>query len=124
MKDWRANADAVKSAALTLQDPTLQAMMDILRTENPCHIVLMGRFSLEERGIMQARIEGYSMCLNNLEKLGQYEVPPETLQEDFADPLQHEQPKHVVRPITPFPRPKAAGQPAVPPPPAEIFAEE
>lgn len=116
MREWRANPDAVKAASLVLQDLTLQNMLDVLRTENPCHMVLMGRFSLEERGIMQARIEGYSMCLNNLENLGRFESPVEGLQEEFADPEAHTPAKHTVRPITPFPRAKVLEQPLGPPP--------
>lgn len=114
MKDWRANPDAVKSASIVLEDATMQAMIDILKTENPCHIVMLGRFSLEERGIQQARIEGYCMAITNLENLGRFETSPDQLHEEFADPEQHQPPKRTPRPITPFPK-VAPGEPGMMP---------
>jgi hypothetical protein len=80
MSEWRANLALVREAGDVLNTTTARTMIDVVRNESPANIVLLG-VPIEERAVMQARIEGYQMALTNLEALAEFEQPKEQLPE-------------------------------------------
>lgn len=86
MSEWRANKETVQIASKFLYDADFRMVLDCIKNEHPSQIMLLGKVSIEDRAVMQARIEGYQLCLTNLESLAVLEVPKAPLEETFADP--------------------------------------
>lgn len=86
LAEWRADRDLVKQAREFLVDPKFATIVDVLRNESPINFVHVGRFGLEERAVEHARMEGYQLCLNNLEAMGSFaetrEIPEPTFEQD------------------------------------------
>jgi hypothetical protein len=61
-------------------------MLDVLDHSHPVHIVLNGPVTLESRAIIQARCEGYTMCIADLENMGIYDQPKQALEATFDPP--------------------------------------
>ena len=69
--EWQADQELTTSARRVLSDATVQLMIAVLHNEHPAFIY-SDAGSLEDRAILQARSEGYTMALANLEALGQF----------------------------------------------------
>jgi hypothetical protein len=82
--DWRADPTLCAMAAKVLADPNVQLMLSVLRNESPSKHVLHYDATLEARALMQARIEGYEMFLNNLEAMAVSVLPIEMPEANFA----------------------------------------
>ena len=86
MHEWRATPDLIKSAQKFLSDPEFLTVIDVLRNESPINWISIRPMTIEDRAVTQARIEGYQLCLNNLESLGTYDKPKEELEPTFEQP--------------------------------------
>lgn len=84
LDEWRSRPDLIKIASRFLNDPMFRMMMDVLRTTHFQNSA-MGIFgvSIEDRAAMQARCEGYTIALNNLEAMGDYQKPKQELEPTF-----------------------------------------
>lgn len=82
LDEWRSSKEHVAIARKVLSDPSLRLMLDICRTEHPASQLLLNA-ELSERAVQQARIEGYHMCLNNIEALGSFQAPTQALESEF-----------------------------------------
>ena len=69
LRDWQYDQRLVSLASKTLQDPTLQLMLAVVRNEHPARTALQLGVSLDDRAVLQARAEGYEMALATLERL-------------------------------------------------------
>ncbi len=98
---WRQDKDLVKNAMKLLRDPLFLNLMDVTRGAHPLNIVNTDQIPLEERAIMQARGEGYTMALHNLESLGVYIAPFNQLEATYEPPQQPIQPEPEEEPFTP-----------------------
>ena len=84
MHEWRQDKEHVIAARKFLADPNFLVIVDVLKNEAPGNWTLdASRCSIEERAVMQARNEGYCMCLSNLESLGIYEQAKQPLEPTF-----------------------------------------
>ena len=72
LDEYRSSPELVSTAKKFLMDPEFIPILETLRNESPANMSLFG-VSIEERAFMQARIEGYQMVFNNLEKMA---MPP------------------------------------------------
>jgi hypothetical protein len=90
LSEWRGSQTLVQSARKYLQDPEFLTMIDVLRNESPINWVAIRQMTIDDRAVMHARIEGYQLCLNNLEALGSFQKPEETLEPSFEQPEEQE----------------------------------
>lgn len=75
LAEWQADAELTKHARKLHSDSTFQMMMAVLRNEHPAFLVAgHDACSLEGRAILQARAEGYSMAIANLEAMGRHQL--------------------------------------------------
>jgi len=75
LSEWQSDQALTVQAGKALADPTVQLMVAVLQNEHPAFIALPEEVELHERAIVQARSEGYTMALANLEALGQFKKP-------------------------------------------------
>ena len=66
---WRKSEELVTKAGDLLRSDLGRSILDVLSYESPHNLHLPGA-DLPARALHQARIEGYNLCLNNLESLG------------------------------------------------------
>lgn len=86
MSEWKSERDLVRAARKFLSDPEFLALVDVLRNESPINWITVRPMTIEDRAVTQARIEGYQLCINNLESLGMFEKPSEKLEPTFEQP--------------------------------------
>lgn len=67
LAEWRTKETLVEAARQLSVNKTYQLQIQVLQNEHPCHSVLALGVSPNDRLVMQSRIEGYEMALNNLE---------------------------------------------------------
>src|SRR5271169_515849 len=91
LAEWRQIPDYVKVSQKFLADPGFRMMLDVCRNEHPSTLVFPVDVSSEARSVQLGRIEGYMMCLNNLELMGKIEKPQEQLEATFEDPQKEQQ---------------------------------
>lgn len=73
LAEWQADAELTKRSRQLMADSAFQLMLSVLRNEHPALVVEdHHNWSLEMRAILQARAEGYSMALANLEAMGKH----------------------------------------------------
>jgi hypothetical protein len=80
--EWQADQELTNQAARVLRDGTVQLMVAVLHNEHPA-FVYSDVGSLEDRAILQARSEGYTLALANLEALGQFQKLKNTPESSF-----------------------------------------
>lgn len=83
LNEWRQTPELVEQAQKALMNPTVRLMLDVLRTEHLGNYMLMGTTSLEDRAIVHAKCEGYSLALNNLESLAKSAHKEEAIEATF-----------------------------------------
>lgn len=82
LDQWRHSPVLTTDARRVLDMPITKAMLDVLYAESPSNYQLASLgIRAEDRAALQAKTEGYHMCLDFLESLG---VPVE----DDREPLQ------------------------------------
>ena len=80
--EWRSEQSLVTQAREIFNNPQFQAMLDVVKNESP-HNFAYGGVTLDERAVIQARIEGYQLCINNLESLGSFQKPKEEIEPTY-----------------------------------------
>lgn len=81
--EWRADPGWAAMAASVLSDPRLKQMLDAVANSAPGFEVLPLGAMPHERAAQQARSEGYTMALANLEALGREEAMREPVEARF-----------------------------------------
>jgi len=89
LAEWKSSTELVLQAKNCMNDVLFRRMIDVLENEHPASIVLMDNTSLETRAIWQARCEGYTMALANIDAMTVYNKPTESLEATF-DPAEPE----------------------------------
>ncbi len=68
---WRRSPALVSNARRVLDIPVTRSMLDVLHAESPSNYQLASLgIRAEDRAALQAKTEGYHMCLDFLEALG------------------------------------------------------
>jgi hypothetical protein len=62
-----------------------EIMMSVLRNEHPVNLVADIGTTLQDRAVLQARSEGYTMALANIEAMAIYNKPTEMPEAEFAE---------------------------------------
>lgn len=84
---WRKQQTLVESAIRLSRDSTFQMALAVLRNEHPSHLAFPStNTSPADRAAMQSRIEGYELCLNNLEALSKPFKPSQRIEATFEPP--------------------------------------
>lgn len=89
LHEFRSNKSMVGMAQKSLLSPELKIMLDVLRNEHPCMVVMSTGTNPNDRIVAQARGEGYTMALANLEAMGDFqqitEMPEPTFETEEKD---------------------------------------
>lgn len=73
LESWQRTEALVQAGKELLQNPTLKLVIAMLHNDSPAHRALPDFGVLPtDRANMQSRIEGYVLCLNSLEAIGDY----------------------------------------------------
>ena len=91
LDEWRSSADLVNAARKVLNDPNTQNMLDVLRNEHPANTMTFDA-PLDQRAVLQARSEGYTMALANLEALGVFQQQHEEMEATYEQPQEQVEP--------------------------------
>lgn len=83
LDDWRSNESLVNGAAVALTGEYMELMLDVLRNSHPAYQVFNPLSSVEVRAAHQAKCEGYTLALANLEAMGRPLDFPQTLEPTF-----------------------------------------
>jgi len=86
LEEWRSDPLMVKQARDVVRKPAFRHMLDVLRTAHFANYHLPATADTETRAFQQARCEGYSMALSNLEAMAEFEKPFAELTETFETP--------------------------------------
>lgn len=84
LSEWRADKALCVRAGKLLDSPDMQLAMAVMNNEHPAFVVIDPRTPLEDRAIFQARCEGYTMALANMEALAMHQPMKDALEPDFA----------------------------------------
>lgn len=77
MAEWRSDKGMVALAGKALATPGVRDMLDVLRFSGSPHNSMLGlEMDMKARAVWQARTEGYTSALNDLESLAVLETPP------------------------------------------------
>lgn len=85
MAEWRADPKLCAALASALNSDHMKLAVQVLHNENVAGYVLnpVGT-AMEDRAMQQARIEGYTMALRNLEALAVHEAKAPALVPDYG----------------------------------------
>jgi len=84
LHEWRSQESMVSAAAKVCADSTFKLMLDVCQNEHPAFQVLSYSALPHERQAHQARCEGYTIALANLEAMAQYKPMQEPVEAEFA----------------------------------------
>lgn len=84
LSEWRADKALCVRASKLMDDSTVQLMVSVLHNEHPAFVVIDPRTPLDDRAIFQARCEGYTMALANLEAMASHQPTKDVLEPEFA----------------------------------------
>ncbi len=88
--EWRSDPGWVGTAASVLSDPRLKQMLDVVANSSPAFEVLPMGTATQDRLVAQARAEGYTMALANLEALGVGQALQTPMEATFEEPQRME----------------------------------
>lgn len=89
LHEWQQAPQMVAEAAILARNPTYRGQLDVLRVEHPCHSIFAKTgVAANDRLIHQGQIEGYELCLNNLEAFTKPFKKKTGLTATFADPAE------------------------------------
>lgn len=83
LEEFRADVRLVNETRKILNDPHFQLMLQVLNNSHPAWNVLPIGCNNETRSAIQSQIEGYTLCLGNLEAMGKQQNMPEPLVATF-----------------------------------------
>lgn len=90
VQEWRADPGWVGTGASVLSDPRLRQMLDVVGNSSPAFEVLPYGTAAQDRLVAQARAEGYTMALANLEALGVQQALRHPVEATFEEPQKME----------------------------------
>ena len=79
LNEWRADETMANAAQKVLNGATVRLILQVLYNSSPAWEVLQGA-DIVTRAVQQARIEGYTMALANMEAMG--------IHQKIADPIE------------------------------------
>ena len=87
LEQWRKSEGLVSSLLTLSKTPIFKTMLDVLRTESPVNLGLP-KLGVQptDRIVHQAQIEGYHLCLNNIEAMITKGQESQTVEATFEDP--------------------------------------
>jgi hypothetical protein len=83
LDEWRQDGALCIQAASVLQAPIVRQMLQVLHNSHPAFQVML-RGDANERAMQQARCEGYTMCLADIESMGQGQPQNQPVEADFV----------------------------------------
>jgi len=84
LSEWRADMALCNRASKLMETPDMQLAISVLNNEHPAFVVIDPGTSLQDRAVYQARCEGYTLALANLEALARHQKITEMPEADFA----------------------------------------
>ncbi len=84
LHEWRADLSLCNQASKLMNVPEMQLMVSVLHNEHPAFVVIDPGTSLQDRAVYQARCEGYTLALANLEALARHQKMVDAPEADFA----------------------------------------
>lgn len=87
LDQWRKSEALVSSLLALTKSPVFKTMMDVLRNESPVNLGLP-KLGVQptDRIVHQAQVEGYHLCLNNIEAMATPGAQSSTVEATFEDP--------------------------------------
>lgn len=82
--EWRSDQNLCHEAERALASPVVRQMVDACRASSLANWAVPIDMPIDQRGIHQAKCEGYVMALNDFEDLAKFNKPPDQLVETFA----------------------------------------
>lgn len=86
LHEWRSDLDLIRSAQKVFVTTEFRWCLDVVRNEHPAFNVLPDDAPPHVRIAHQARAEGYTLALSNLEALAKYEEPRVPMEATFEEP--------------------------------------
>jgi hypothetical protein len=83
LHEWRQDSRLVGAARALLTGDHMKIMLDVLRNEHPGNTVFTSTVDLQTRAAHQAKCEGYTICLANLEAMADFKEPEQTVEPTF-----------------------------------------
>lgn len=93
LQEWQANQNLAEYAHSLLTDPRFQGLLDMLRSSHVKNYQpAMGvEMQAQTHSLMLGQIQGYDLCLNNIEAADKFIPAQQPLQATFLEPeLQEE----------------------------------
>ena len=84
LDEWRQDKALVTQAGNALSSPLIRQMLQVLHNSHPAFQVMIAG-DTSERAIQQAKCEGYTMCLSDLEAMGVPTVTTAPIESEFAE---------------------------------------
>ena len=84
LSEWRADPSLCNQASKFMADPSFQLAVSVLHNEHPAFVVIDLGTSLQDRAVYQARCEGYTLALANLEALSVHQKLHDAPEAEFA----------------------------------------
>lgn len=84
LSEWMADKALCSRADKILASPDVQLMVSVLHNEHPAFVVIDPGTSLQDRAVYQARCEGYTLALANLEALARHQKISELPESEFV----------------------------------------
>lgn len=85
LHEFRSDPNLCKGVAEALRGGYMRVAVDVLNNEHPGNSVLHTNTSLEVRACHQARCEGYTQAIANLEAMARHEQPVSLLETSFEE---------------------------------------
>ncbi len=85
LREVRADRNLTNNIAKSMGSGIQELVMDVMHNEHPANAVLPFDAPMEIRAYHQARCEGYTIALANLEAMAVFEQPHKPLEPTFQD---------------------------------------
>jgi len=89
LEQWRKSESLISGLLTLSKTPIFKTMMDVLRNESPVNLGLP-KLGVQptDRIVHQAQVEGYHLCLNNIEAMVTKGLESQHIEATFLDPEQ------------------------------------
>ena len=85
LAQWQEDKHLSKGGQILLANPYMKLAIDMLRNSHPGWLVMHPGMTLESRALQQARAEGYTMAIANLEAIGNVAETPKHLETTYEE---------------------------------------
>lgn len=86
LQEWQSQAGLVEAARKVWSDSNFRLMVDVLNNESPSNLHLIPTADTNLRASIQAKTEGYNLCLANLEALKEMRKADSFIEATFEPP--------------------------------------